>query len=133
MSEPARAQDYKDTVNLPKTDFPMKGNLSQLEPRMLAFWDEKRVFARLMEKNAAAPPFLFVDGPPYANGHLHAGHALNKVLKDLVVKYQNLAGKKCDFIPGFDTHGLPIEQAVEKRLKDKKIDRRSLPRDELLA
>jgi isoleucyl-tRNA synthetase len=124
---------YKDTVNLPKTDFPMKGNLSQLEPKMLAWWEEQGTYAKLLEKNAGNPSFFFHDGPPYANGHLHMGHALNKVLKDIVVKYRNMSGQRCEYIPGWDCHGLPIEQAVEKRLKDKKIDKRTLGREEFLA
>src|SRR4051794_12055078 len=106
--------DYKATLNLPQTDFPMKGNLAQLEPKLLTFWDQEKVFQALLEKNADRPTFVLHDGPPYANGHLHAGHALNKILKDIVVKYQNLAGKKADFVPGWDCHGLPIETAVEK-------------------
>jgi isoleucyl-tRNA synthetase len=126
------AGDYKDTLNLPRTEFPIKGNLAKLEPRMLEWWAERRIFAKLLEKNAGGEPFVLADGPPYANGHLHAGHALNKVLKDLVVKSRNLAGYRCDFIPGWDTHGLPIEQAVEKRLKEQKIDKRTLSRDEFL-
>ncbi|MBN1206403.1 MAG: isoleucine--tRNA ligase [Myxococcaceae bacterium] len=128
----APPKDYKDTLHLPRTDFPIKGNLAKLEPRMLGWWAERGIWARLLEKNAGAEPFVLPDGPPYANGHLHAGHALNKVLKDIVVKYRNLAGWRCDFIPGWDTHGLPIEQAVEKRLKDKKIDKRTLSREAFL-
>ncbi|MFL5348476.1 MAG: isoleucine--tRNA ligase [Hyalangium sp.] len=128
----APPKDYKDTLNLPRTEFPIKGNLAKLEPRMLEWWAERRIWARLLEKNASAEPFVLPDGPPYANGHLHAGHALNKVLKDLVVKSRNLSGRRCDFIPGWDTHGLPIEQAVEKRLKEQKIDKRTLARDEFL-
>jgi hypothetical protein len=110
----AGAKDYKSTLNLPQTGFPMKGNLAQLEPKMLAAWEEKKVFQLILEKNKAAPPFVLHDGPPYANGRLHAGHALNKILKDIVVKYRNLSGQKADFVPGWDCHGLPIEQAVER-------------------
>jgi isoleucyl-tRNA synthetase len=128
----APSKDYKDSVNLPKTDFPMKGNLAQLEPRMLGWWAEHGVWGKILQRREGAEPFVLADGPPYANGHLHAGHALNKVLKDIVVKYRNLSGRRCDFIPGWDTHGLPIEQAVEKRLKDKKVDKRSLSRDAFL-
>jgi isoleucyl-tRNA synthetase len=123
---------YKDTVNLPKTEFPMKGNLSNLEPRMLEWWNERGVYEKMLASTKGSEPFVFHDGPPYANGHLHAGHALNKVLKDIVVKYRNMSGHTCDFVPGWDCHGLPIEQAVEKRLKDKKVDKRSLSRDEFL-
>ncbi len=133
MSDPAAPpQDYKDSVNLPKTDFPMKGNLAQLEPRMLERWGDRDIWAKMLRRRVGAPPFVIADGPPYANGHLHAGHALNKVLKDIVVKYRGLSGHQVDFIPGWDTHGLPIEQAVEKRLKDKKIDKRTLDRDTFL-
>lgn len=132
MSE-SGTKDYKDTLNLPQTEFPMKGNLSQLEPKILARWEEQKTFERMVEKNAAGPLFVFHDGPPYANGHLHAGHALNKVLKDIVVKSRNLGGERADFVPGWDCHGLPIELAVEKKLKDKKIDRRTLSKDEFLA
>ncbi|HEX8441082.1 isoleucine--tRNA ligase [Archangium sp.] len=129
----APPKDYKDTVNLPKTDFPMKGNLAQLEPKMLGWWAERGIWGKILERRDGAEPFVLTDGPPYANGHIHAGHALNKVLKDIVVKYRNLAGRRCDYIPGWDTHGLPIEQAVEKRLKDKKIDKRTLEREDFLA
>lgn len=128
----ASPKDYKATLNLPQTGFPMKGNLAQLEPAMLAAWEEKKVFELILDKNAAAPPFVLHDGPPYANGKLHAGHALNKILKDIVVKYQNLAGHRADFIPGWDCHGLPIEQAVEKKLREQKIDRRELSREAFL-
>ncbi len=130
---PAPKREYKDTLNLPRTDFPMKGNLAQLEPRLLRWWDENRVYAKILAQNAAAEKFVYHDGPPYANGHLHAGHCVNKILKDIVVKYKNLSGRLCDYIPGWDCHGLPIELAVEKRLKEKKIDRRNLSRDEFLT
>ncbi|HEX4803063.1 MAG TPA: isoleucine--tRNA ligase [Myxococcaceae bacterium] len=129
---PAPKREYKDTLNLPRTEFPMKGNLAQLEPRLLRWWDEKRIYEKLLAKNAGGERFIYHDGPPYANGHTHAGTALNKILKDIVVKYHNAAGKLCDFVPGWDCHGLPIEQAVEKRLKQRKIDKRSLSREQFL-
>ena len=128
----APAKDYKSTLNLPQTGFPMKANLAQLEPKMLAAWEEKKTFEAVLEKNQGAPAFTLHDGPPYANGKLHAGHALNKILKDIVVKYRNLVGFRADFMPGWDCHGLPIEQAVEKKLREQKIDRRLMPRDEFL-
>ena len=131
MSDSA-PKDYKATLNLPQTDFPMKGNLGQLEPKMLAKWDAEDVFAQMVTARAGAETFVLHDGPPYANGHLHAGHALNKILKDLVVKYRHLSGKRTDFVPGWDCHGLPIEQAVEKRLREKKIDKRDLSREGFL-
>jgi len=133
MSDAAGEHRWKDTLNLPRTEFPMKGNLIALEPRLLARWDAEGTYEAMLAKNAQGPKFVFIDGPPYANGELHAGHALNHVLKDIVVKYRNLAGQLCAFRPGWDTHGLPIEQAVEKRLRERKIDRRTLSHDAFLA
>ena len=106
--------DYKSTIRLPKTDFPMKANLAQREPETLARWAEERVYERALEARKDAPAFVFHDGPPYANGHIHYGHILNKVLKDIVTKYQLLAGRAARFVPGWDCHGLPIELNVEK-------------------
>ncbi|MEW5742878.1 MAG: isoleucine--tRNA ligase [Myxococcota bacterium] len=131
MSDSA-PKDYKATLNLPQTEFPMKGNLAQLEPKVLEKWEAGDVFGKMLAARKDADTFVLHDGPPYANGHLHAGHALNKILKDLVVKYRHLSGKRTDFVPGWDCHGLPIEQAVEKRLRDKKIDKRTLSREEFL-
>ena len=133
MSDASGDSRWKQTLNLPRTDFPMKGNLTQLEPRILARWDAEDTYRALLRKNGTAPRFVFLDGPPYANGELHAGHALNHVLKDIVVKSRNMAGLLCAFRPGWDCHGLPIEQAVEKRLRERKVDRRTLSRDEFLA
>jgi isoleucyl-tRNA synthetase len=106
--------DYKATIRLPKTDFPMKANLAQREPEMLARWAGERVYEGALEARAEAPAFVFHDGPPYANGHIHYGHILNNVLKDIVTKYQLLAGRAARFVPGWDCHGLPIELNVEK-------------------
>jgi isoleucyl-tRNA synthetase len=133
MSDEHVPRDWKDTLNLPRTDFPMKGNLLALEPRILARWGEEGTWQALLAANAGKPPFLFHDGPPYANGHLHAGTALNKILKDVVVKFQNMSGRGCDFVPGWDCHGLPIERAVEKRLRDEKVPRRTLSREDFLV
>ncbi len=133
MGDAAEPRDWKQTLNLPRTDFPMKGNLLVLEPRLLARWEREGTWQALKEANARKPRFLFHDGPPYANGPLHAGTALNKVLKDFVVKLENMSGHLCDFIPGWDCHGLPIERAVEKRLRDEKIDRRTLSREDFLG
>src|ERR671934_174341 len=111
LLEVTAAVDYKDTVHLPKTDFPMKANLPQREPDILRGWQEKDVFAKLVEKNGARPGarrFVLHDGPPYANGDIHIGHALNKILKDLIVKYRSMKGDVADYIPGWDCHGLPI-------------------------
>ena len=110
----AETPDYKKTILLPKTDFPMKANLAQKEPEILKRWSEENVYERVLEARDGGPEFLFHDGPPYANGNIHYGHILNKVLKDIVVKYQNLAGRKTRFVPGWDCHGLPIELNVER-------------------
>ncbi len=115
--------DYKETIHLPKTGFPMKANLPQREPEILRQWEEQAVFEKLVSQNAGragAKRFVLHDGPPYANGDIHIGHALNKILKDIVVKYRNLKGEAADFIPGWDCHGLPIELKVDKELGSKK-------------
>lgn len=114
------ARDFKETLNLPRTEFPMKANLPQLEPQILKKWEETRIYDRLMERKGKAPAFVLHDGPPYANGDIHVGHALNKVLKDLVCRYNWMKGHYAPFVPGWDCHGQPIEQQVEKRLGDRK-------------
>lgn len=109
-------QDYNETINLPKTDFPMRANLPKREPGFLAGWeqDNNALYHALMKKNEGKPLFVLHDGPPYANGNLHMGHALNKVLKDFIVRYKNMAGFYAPYVPGWDTHGLPIErQAIQ--------------------
>src|SRR5438309_1447768 len=108
--------DYKATLNLPKTDFPMKANLAQAEPRMLAWWDEIGIYKRLREAAADRPLWILHDGPPYANGNIHMRHVLNKVMKDLVVKSRGMLGFNAVFVPGWDCHGLPIEHQVDKEL-----------------
>ncbi|MDH7500266.1 MAG: isoleucine--tRNA ligase [candidate division NC10 bacterium] len=108
--------DYKSTLNLPQTAFPMKANLIEREPALLKFWEEMKVYQRLREERKTAPLWVLHDGPPYANGHIHIGHALNKILKDFVVKSKSMAGWNAVFVPGWDCHGLPIEHQVEKEL-----------------
>ncbi|MCL6610816.1 MAG: isoleucine--tRNA ligase [Peptococcaceae bacterium] len=108
--------DYSKTLNLPKTDFPMRANLPEKEPEILKFWDEINIYRLVAEKNAGKPKFILHDGPPYANGHIHLGTALNKVLKDIVVKYHSMAGYDSPYVPGWDTHGLPIEQQAIKAM-----------------
>src|SRR5262245_33868918 len=98
----------------------MKANLAQREPEMVARWQRERVYDKALEARAQAPRFVFHDGPPYANGHIHYGHVLNKVLKDFIVKYQTLAGRLTRYVPGWDCHGLPIEINVERQLGPKK-------------
>src|SRR5687767_15970654 len=112
--------DYKSTLNLPKTDFPMKANLPQREPELLAWWEQERLYTRIQEAGKGRPRYLLHDGPPYANGRIHIGHALNKILKDLVVKSKTMAGFDSPYVPGWDCHGLPIEHAVDKELGSKK-------------
>jgi isoleucyl-tRNA synthetase len=107
--------DYKKTLNLPQTDFPMQANLSQREPQMLARWESEKLYAQVQKATAGRKPYWFVDGPPYANGDIHIGHAVNKVLKDMVVKAARLNGCDAPFVPGWDCHGLPIELQVEKK------------------
>ncbi|MGH8309736.1 MAG: class I tRNA ligase family protein, partial [Steroidobacteraceae bacterium] len=107
--------DYKQTLNLPKTDFPMKADLAQREPGMLAQWEKLGVYRRQREVTRGRPRFVLHDGPPYANGVIHIGHAVNKVLKDIVVKSRSLDGFDAPYIPGWDCHGLPIELQVEKK------------------
>lgn len=114
--------NYKDTLNLPTTDFPMKGNLNQREPEFIEFWKKNDIYNKMVSQNTEKGSFAFADGPPYANGHIHVGHALNKILKDTVTKYKNMAGYNAPFIPGWDCHGLPIELGVTKAIGDKRND-----------
>src|SRR6186713_2733696 len=107
--------EYKDTINLPKTDFPMKADLARREPDMLAAWERKGTYAKLRDVAKGRPTFVLHDGPPYANGAIHIGHAVNKILKDVVVKSRLVAGFDAPYVPGWDCHGLPIELAVEKK------------------
>lgn len=125
----AEAPDYKRTVNLPTTGFPMKANLPQREPGVLEKWATDRIYERLLEKNLeSGETFVLHDGPPYANNHIHQGHMLNKVLKDIVGKFRSMEGKAVRFIPGWDCHGLPIELQVDKKLGAKK---REMSRNEI--
>ncbi len=109
------AQNYNDTMNLPKTDFPMRAGLPKSEPLTLKAWEEEDVYGNLMKKNEGKPLFVLHDGPPYANGDVHLGTALNKVLKDFIVRYKNMSGYKAPYVPGWDTHGLPTELKARKK------------------
>ncbi|SEN08958.1 isoleucine--tRNA ligase [Lihuaxuella thermophila] len=115
--------DYSKTLNLPKTDFPMRGNLPVKEPEMQKWWDEIDIYGQVQEKRKGRPKFILHDGPPYANGDIHIGHALNKTLKDFIVRYKSLKGFDAPYVPGWDTHGLPIEHAIVTK---KKVDRKSV-------
>ncbi|MCG2635073.1 MAG: class I tRNA ligase family protein, partial [Gammaproteobacteria bacterium] len=109
--------DYKDTLNLPKTDFPMKANLPRREPDLLAHWQKIDLYGKLRALGRGrSKRFVLHDGPPYANGSIHIGHVVNKVLKDIIVKSKSLSGFDAPYVPGWDCHGLPIEQMVEKRI-----------------
>lgn len=117
------ATDYRDTVFLPKTDFPMKAGLPQKEPVILARWQEKRLYEELRNRRRGREKFILHDGPPYANGDMHIGHALNHILKDTVVRTQTLLGKDAPYVPGWDCHGLPIEWKVEEQYRKKKLNK----------
>ena len=108
--------DYKSTLNLPKTDFPMRANLAQREPEILARWEKTGLYRRMVAARRGNGKFVLHDGPPYANGHIHIGHALNKILKDVIVKYRSMSGAWSEYVPGWDCHGLPIEHQVDKDL-----------------
>ncbi len=114
--------DYKSTLLMPKTEFPMRGNLPKNEPKMQEKWNEMDIYGKVQERTKGRPFFILHDGPPYANGDLHMGHALNKVLKDIIVRHRSMTGYHAPYVPGWDTHGLPIEQAlVNKGVKRKEL------------
>ncbi|HYC22279.1 MAG TPA: class I tRNA ligase family protein, partial [Candidatus Bathyarchaeia archaeon] len=108
--------DYRATLNLPRTDFPMRANSARREPETLARWEREGLYRAMLAARREAPLFVLHDGPPYANGHMHMGHVLNRVLKDIVVKYKHLSGYRTPYIPGWDCHGLPIELQVEQEI-----------------
>jgi isoleucyl-tRNA synthetase len=118
--------DYKDTLNLPKTAFPMKANLPKKEPDMLNHWQSEEIYHKILEASRGREKYILHDGPPYANGHIHLGTALNKILKDMIVKSRFMAGFDSDYVPGWDCHGLPIEHQVDKELGEKKLNMTSV-------
>ena len=109
-----KARDYSETLFLPKTDFPMRAGLPQKEPQILERWQKLDLYARLRAAARGRPRFVLHDGPPYANGNIHIGHALNKILKDVVTRSQQMLGFDSDYVPGWDCHGLPIEWKIEE-------------------
>ena len=119
--------DYKSSVFLPKTDFPMRGGLPKKEPELLKRWADMKLWDRLRAESKGRPRFVLHDGPPYANGNLHIGHALNKILKDLVSRTQQMLGKDSHYVPGWDCHGLPIEWKIEEQYRAKKQDKDQVP------
>ena len=126
-------RDYRSTVFLPKTDFPMKAGLPQKEPVIAARWKEEDLYGQVRESRAGREKFIFHDGPPYANGDIHIGHALNKTLKDMVVRTQTLLGKDAPYVPGWDCHGLPIEWKIEEQYRKKKLNKDEVPPKEFRA
>ena len=130
---PETPRDYRDTVFLPKTDFPMKAGLPQKEPGILARWQEMDLYAELRNRRRGREKFILHDGPPYANGDMHIGHALNHILKDMVVRTQTLLGKDAPYVPGWDCHGLPIEWKVEEQYRKKKLNKDEVPQQEFRA
>ena len=108
--------DYKATLNLPQTAFPMKASLATREPEFLKQWQEMALYQQLREQRKGREKFILHDGPPYANGDIHIGHAVNKILKDIIVKSKSLSGFDAPYVPGWDCHGLPIELKVEKKV-----------------
>jgi len=119
--------DYKDTVFLPKTNFPMRAGLPKREPELLARWAEIDLWRQLRAQSAGRDPFILHDGPPYANGHLHIGHALNKILKDIINRFEQMRGKNAYFVPGWDCHGLPIEWKIEEKYREEGRDKDEVP------
>src|SRR5690349_12195175 len=125
--------DYRSTVFLPKTDFPMKAGLPQKEPAILAKWQEQDLYGQIRKARAGRETFILHDGPPYANGDIHIGHALDRTLKDMVVRTQTLLGKDAPFVPGWDCHGLPIEWKIEEQYRKKKLNKDEVPPKEFRA
>ncbi len=125
--------DYRSTVFLPRTDFPMKAGLPQKEPAILARWESEGLYQRIRASREGREKFIFHDGPPYANGDIHIGHALNHTIKDMVVRTQSLLGKDAPYVPGWDCHGLPIEWKVEEQYRKKKLNKDEVPVREFRA
>ncbi|HEV2865899.1 MAG TPA: class I tRNA ligase family protein, partial [Allosphingosinicella sp.] len=127
------ARDYRDTVFLPKTDFPMKAGLAQKEPAILQRWAEEKLYEQIRQARSGRERFILHDGPPYANGDIHIGHAMMKTIKDFIIRSQSLLGKDAPFIPGWDCHGLPIEWKIEEAYRKKKLDKDQVPPREFRA
>ncbi|MDG1438999.1 MAG: class I tRNA ligase family protein, partial [Emcibacteraceae bacterium] len=111
-------KDYRDTIFLPKTDFPMKGNLPNREPVWMERWDHIDLYDKIRKNAEGREKYILHDGPPYANGNIHMGHAMNKILKDIIIRTQQMSGKDAPYVPGWDCHGLPIEWMIEKKYKN---------------
>ncbi|HEY8434042.1 MAG TPA: class I tRNA ligase family protein, partial [Sphingomicrobium sp.] len=133
MSDAPDRPDYRHTVFLPRTDFPMKAGLPQKEPAILARWESEGLYQQIRDARSGRDRFIFHDGPPYANGDIHIGHALNHTIKDMVVRTQTLLGKDAPYVPGWDCHGLPIEWKVEEQYRKKKLNKDEVPVREFRA
>ncbi|RLJ05248.1 MAG: isoleucine--tRNA ligase, partial [Candidatus Aenigmatarchaeota archaeon] len=114
--------DYKKTLNLPHTDFPMKANLVKKEPEILKKWEQEDIYSLIRKTSKGRPKYILHDGPPYANGNIHMGTAFNKILKDIIIKSKQMDGYDVPYVPGWDCHGLPIEWQVDHELGDKKLE-----------
>ena len=125
-----RVMNYKETVFLPRTEFPMRGGLPKKEPEILAGWKQIDIYRKLRETRKDAELFVLHDGPPYANGQLHIGHALNKILKDVINRSQSMLGKNANYVPGWDCHGLPIEWKIEEQYRKKGKDKEHHDKDD---
>ena len=123
--------DYSATLYLPRTDFPMRAGLPKKEPELLAHWGEICLTEKMRASGEGRPKFVLHDGPPYANGNIHIGHALNKILKDLVVRSQRMMGKDAHYVPGWDCHGLPIEWKIEETYRAEGKSKDDVPIDRL--
>ncbi|MEC7266822.1 MAG: class I tRNA ligase family protein, partial [Pseudomonadota bacterium] len=127
------SRDYRETLNLPQTDFPMKAGLPKREPEILANWARIGLYDKLRAQGKGREKFVLHDGPPYANGDVHIGHALNKILKDVIVRSQQMMGKDAAYVPGWDCHGLPIEWKIEEQYRNKGLDKDDVPPSEFRA
>ena len=123
-------RDYSQTLNLPKTEFPMRAGLPKKEPELIAKWDEMKLYKKLREQSRGRPKYVLHDGPPYANGTLHIGHALNKILKDTITRSFQMRGYDSNYVPGWDCHGLPIEWKIEEQYRSKGKNKDEVPINE---
>ncbi|MGD9867065.1 MAG: class I tRNA ligase family protein, partial [Hyphomicrobiales bacterium] len=123
-------RDWRETLFLPQTEFPMKAGLPRREPELLARWRKMDLYRRLREQSKGREKYILHDGPPYANGHLHIGHALNKILKDMVTRSKQMTGKDSNYVPGWDCHGLPIEWKIEEQYRARGKDKDAVPVNE---
>lgn len=130
MTDTAEKMDYSKTLYLPETDFPMRAGLPQKEPELVKRWEEMNLYKKLRASAAGREKFVLHDGPPYANGHIHIGHALNKILKDVITRSFQMRGYDSNYVPGWDCHGLPIEWKIEEKYREKGKNKDEVPVNE---